>query len=224
MYERPLHVLLIHGDEKRFLQETENFYAFLSQEVGIPRDLITNVPSVSNQHQTIDRIESFFLKLPRFRPVNIVVVYNGHGLQGQFLSNDVPIFYERFTIYFDVKGDFIFVNNCCYSGSCIDAFLNDGLLPDKGLVIAASRHDQKSYDDVLLEALKRAYRAGREYKPKQLGRSYVVIKKQKSKTKSSIGQRKVDYDDNLWVERIRDERQNPVRCGKSLDHLLFTNQ
>jgi len=223
MYEHPLHVLLIHGNEKRFWLETANFYAFLSQEVGIPKDLITNVPFVSNQHQTIDTIESFFLKLPKFRTVDIAVVYSGHGLSGEFLPNEIPFTYEAFAVYFDVKGDFIFVNNCCYSGSCIDTFLNESLLPDKGLVIASSRHNQKSYDNKFLEALKRAYRNGREYKPKQLGRRYV-IEKRKSKTKSSIDQQKWDYYNNLWVEIIRDERQNPVRCGKSLDHLLFTNQ
>ena len=192
MYERPLHVLLIHDDEKQFWKDTENFYAFLSQEVGIPQDLITSVPFFSNQHRTIEIIESFFLKLPKFRTVDIVVVYNGHGFQGEFLPNGIPIIYERFAVYFDIKGDFIFVNNCCYSGSCIDTFLNDGLLPDKGLVIASSRYNQKSYDS-FLEALKRAYRAGREYKPRQLG-------------------------------RVKGKIQNPVRCGKSLDHLLFAKQ
>lgn len=222
MSEIPVYVLLMHGDLHP--RGILTFNQFLRNGVGIPRDRIY----LMNRREDPEReIMKFLGLLPQSQRANVVVCSDAHGEPGVFTLNGRDIQYPRFATYFDINGDLIFLNNACFSGSCIDAFIESGLLPDRSMVIASSRHNEETYSFRLFNQLIAAYSRQQEYKPRRLGHLMRVRPSQTGKPrKIKIGHRAASLID---AEEIRttdydDRRQHPIKEGKSLDYLLFARQ
>src|SRR3989344_853523 len=215
MLKVPTYVLLMYGNV--YPWGVLGFNKFLREEVGIPNQRIN---LMRHWEEPERQIMEFLGSLPRSQKANLLVVCDAHGGPGDFSLNGRDISYQKFASYFDINGDLIFLNNTCFSGSCIEAFSEAGLLPSRSMVISSSQHDEASYRSRLLDELIKSYSKRLEYKPRQLGYLYRVTGQKK---KIRVGKRAARYisADELKTEEYEDERQHPVKEGKSLDHLLF---
>ena len=219
MNDAPLYTLLMYGNVYPWGVLT--FNKFLREVVEIPYQRIHLVHKFDEPEQAIIK---FLSSLPRFQSTNVLVACDAHGDPGEFTLNGRNISYRRLASYFDIPGDLIFLNNACFSGSCIDAFLEAGLLPDKSMVITSSQHDEASYRYRLFDELIKYYSQRREYKPRRIGHLYRINKSTiEARKKVRIGHRaaRLIGTDELMNEDYEDKRQQPVKIGKSLDHLLF---
>ena len=233
--ERQLHGLLISGEERRFVDETLDFQRYLISKVGLNSNNVRLILcTYMGNDYIVEESQLFFERLPRNGTIcDVVLLYNGHGGKGTFFPNDSSLSYEEWARVINNNGDFIFLNNSCYAGSSIPAFLHLGLLPKKGLVIAASRRNELGYDAQFLDALIESYRNRQPFRRKIICRESFVegLFTYNPNAKNSVVKRKSDgrvfeYLLNPWrfypySKPILDDIQHPVRRGKMLDHLLF---
>ena len=219
MPEVPMYVLLMYGGVRPggILQ----FNKFLKQEGGMPNRMIY---LVSHWEEPEHEIMKFLRMVYEAQAANVLTVYDGHGEDGIFFPNGREFTYQRFASFFDIKGDLIFINNACFSGSCVDAFSEAGLLPDRSMVLASSRPTETTYRSRFLNELIKSYQLGKHYNPRQIGRVYKLIQsngRRKRKMRISIREFNSTDPEKINEDNYEDQRQHPIKVGKSLDHLLF---
>lgn len=227
MEERQTHALLLSGNELRFIHSATTFYQFLLNEVEVPRERVRLVPYHESTNYDVDEIGNFFQKLPKEKTVDVVIFYNGHGLEGRFLPNGNELGYRDFGRFVTNSGDFILLNDSCYSGSCILPFTDIGLLPDRGMVLASSAPDKKSNYNVFTQRMMDTYRKRRPFTKRVMGEFvYVIDELQKPNLViDESGQKKLVFPHHSTLDRTAlGSIQHPVRAGKSLDQLLYPKQ
>ena len=236
MRERPIYVLLIPGYDWSHHKNIHHLYEFLNEIPRIPFHRIHNIANEDNRITAVESIEKFFMSLPRATTVDVAVMYIGHGNYGIFSPNGITLGYNKFVRYFgDLSGDFIFVNDSCHSGSCMQFFNREGLLPDRGQVIASARESEKSYSDHFYRSFLSSLINRKRYKKRVVGRyvrsgSYEAEKWYTKNQASPIPRRKnkptVNLDTSQLVIKpqtdwVLIEQSHPRVMGKPLEHLLF---
>ncbi len=234
MVGKELHALLIAGDESRFANGLAKFRRFLFDDVGLnPHNERTILCTYMGNDYLLEETRLFFDRLPKGSVYNVVILYHGHGGKGRFFPNDSSLSYEEWGRLVSSNGNFIYINDSCYSGSAIDSFERIGLLPEKGMVIASSRSHELSYGNVFLSHLIENYQNRRTFRRRVIGNGtsegYFTVKPSRRKLETKLVEGKsitFEYIPETW-HYIRYKRpkilkpQHPVRSGKSLDHLLF---
>jgi hypothetical protein len=74
MFVRPIHALLIPGNEERHHDQIGVLEHYLTESVGVPERNV-RVVEYADQNKTLQQIASFFKDLPWLRPVDLVVAY-----------------------------------------------------------------------------------------------------------------------------------------------------
>ena len=231
MEQRQTYALLISGDELRFIHSISTFQQFLLNEVGIPRDRIRLVSYHESKNYAIDEIGDFFRTLPKDMLADVVIVYNGHGLEGKFFPNGQELRYKDFgrliAKLIPNTADYIFLNDSCYSGSCVPPFADVGLLPRRGMILASNSADKKSDYDVFVQRVMDTYRKRRPFTKRVVGMLVIemgeFMKPHLIVDKS--GQENIVFPYHPTSDRmVLGSIQHPVRAGKSLDHLLFSKR
>lgn len=241
MNQRDTHALLISGDEPRFFGDVLKFQRFLLEELNFDPNQVRIIFCTTGR-QLMEQTGSFFENLRDEQPHNVVMLYAGHGGPEGFFQNRFQLAYEEWGRLITHDGDFVFINDSCYSGSSIDAFVRLGLLPQKELVIASSRADEKSYGGIFLEDLIQSYRNNQPFKRTELGPKIngKIVLIPPPEERRTINQLIYDFVMRLrGIEVIRvnsleyEERyvqfekpkmdviQHPQRYGKDLDYILF---
>ncbi|MEK6946514.1 MAG: hypothetical protein AABX32_02810 [Nanoarchaeota archaeon] len=236
MFARPVYALLISGNESPHYQATERMAKFVRDRVGIPQQRIKVVPASGREGSLAD-IKSFFDNLPKFRSLDVVVIYQGHGLPDYFFPNGQIYAYEDFAKLFRGGDRFLFINAACYSGSCVTPFERAGLIPNHGQIITASRQVEKAYGDILINSLTPSLIKGKPYQRKVIGR-WVETDVIEFNPKVEIARREMRdgreieiINDGRWImapnpKRTKKEltgKSHPVIAGMSLEDLLFVN-
>jgi|SRR3989338_20700 len=237
MNERQLHALLLSGDELMFLEGSTTLRDYLMDDVGIPRDRVNYVPFSQNLRFVAKEVGGFFDRLPKDAKIDVFIGYSGHGDPGVFYPNGQRLSYEDFARLINNNGRFIFLNDSCYSGSSVAAFTNMGLLPERGMLLAASGDNERAHDYLFTEAVIESFRNRRPFRKKTITETLEGSEEQ------------ITYDPNqkdirLWVvsdgreiqvelpanrfgsipnedQRKPSHIQRPVRTGISLDRLLY---
>ena len=235
--------LILVGNEKRHLEYAVIFKDYLTTEVGLDSSSIEIVLCASKSRRGVLRTTRRFFK--RLQPEeNAIVTYFGHGGSGYLTPGCRPAFfapidldcsnisYDDFARQFVHAGDFFFINESCHSQSAIPAFARLGLLPDRGLIIAAAPEDRTANGGELLEVLLQAYRK-KEIFSERHNRFWVNC------YIGNFGTIRFRDENGNWCIKIDDltdeekaiANQYPkfvyepvIRCGKTLDHLLFPRE
>ncbi len=202
------YALLIAGDEERFAADINGIKEFLVDEALFDQTRINLF--YGSHHNIKTEIESFFNKI---KGQKVVIVYSGHGNKGKIYPTKIPLQYEELGKLISSVGQFIFINDTCYSGSCIPIF-TPSLLPEKGLVITSCQEDEKtnlpeSMNSLFLENIISSYRKKQPFKPILQPKWPVHV---------------LDFSTSTSYEMVEtpiEKLQHPQRCGLSLDHLLF---
>ena len=224
MFSSPTSALILRGSEYSHRESAIDYFRFLTQEVGIPHDGVNYEINGQSASETKQLIRNFFGSLPSWRFSNAVVVYVGHGFRGVFHPYGHKMSYEEFASMFKFRGDFIFINESCYSGSCVGEFQFQRLLPDKGLVITSSAEDENSHTAVFKESLFERFRSGSSYGVDMIAQQVEVADFSKPEQIKSMSKRQRELIEWSALEGKPqfEVLQHPVRTGKDLEHLLFT--
>src|SRR3989338_3108738 len=206
-------VVLISGDEPLYYRETADFERYLLSEGAVPKGRILHMYGTHTENgEILDRSYDFLrLKHRGNAHSHVVVVYNGHGDVDGIHPDGSWLSYEDVADFFyDLGFDFLFINNCCSSGSAIEYFKRKALLPRYGSVLAASQHDENIPGASFLYALQASYKQQKPFRKNTLWLS--------SHTPSAsqlTAQRRLDDGQAVFTV------QHPRRSGRSLDHLLY---
>ncbi len=206
-------VVLISGDEALYYQETADFKRYLLTEVAIPSRRILHMAGTTHENgEIIDRAYDFFrLKQRRETNPHIVMLYNGHGDVDGIHPDGSWLSYEDVTdLFYDLGYHFLFINNCCSSGSAINYFKKRALLPRYGSVLAAANHDENIPDATFLYELQASYRQQKPFR-----KSTLWLPSPSSPWIQPTAQRHVDEEPAVLLV------QHPRRSGLCLDHLLY---
>lgn len=232
MKERQLHALLISGEERRFIEATLEFQKFLVKDVGLDtKDIRVIMCTYMGNDYIMEESQLFFERLPRDGTISdVVLLYNGHGGKGHFFPNDSSLTYEQWAKLIANNGDFIFINNSCYSGSAEEPLTRLGLLPEKGLLLASSNKNEVSYGYNFLELLIKCYRDNKAFRRKEIAdeeiTSIAIATFPKGKNRYTEGYlATIGYKESPF-KRLKNPiliggKQHPVISGKNLDYLLF---
>ena len=205
MVMRNTSALLIAGDEARFVEEVDYIRRYLLNKVGFDHKKTWTCNHSTNE-SVLKTIERFVQEVNATeKPQDAVVVYSGHGLQGSFCPHpENPIPYQNLARFLkEITGRTIFINDSCYSGSCITAFRDFGILPEAGLVITSSNDGEESWSNFFHYMLTGFFKERLPYQPTEI--PFSLTDPLQSSDVASSG---LVY-------------QHPQRCGLSLDHLLF---
>ena len=247
------YALLISGEELRHIDGVAKFKIFLLNELNFSPE---NIEVVIGQEERLifGRTLRFFERVKdENSQSDVVLLYNGHGGRGTFFPHSASSSYSGWGRLIDHEGDFIFINDSCYSGSSIDSFKEIGLLPHKGMLQTSASRDEWSYGSVnFLDKLVESYLTNQSFRRKKIGENeYVELTKIKIKF-SRPPKGTILSDDDIVVghsdgkkvfdpriskygfhgsgfhhrykkPRIEGKIQHPQRAGKTLDHLLFKN-
>src|SRR3989344_4158765 len=140
-------VLLLAGNEHRFLEPLDMFERYVRKECKIPKKQVTAARGAYLENQRVlDAIWDEAVRA-RNRKTAFVFVYFGHGYKRGFSPHGGEIDYKDVAqVIIDVP--FLFVNATCYSGKSIRVFDSVGLLR-QGSVIADARHNQETDGGVI---------------------------------------------------------------------------
>ena len=141
MGQRRLYALLLSGQRYDHTDNVLSLQNYLIQEVSLSPSRIRLVSNSSDPIFVLKEIKDFFQNLPKEAISDVLIAYSGLGGRGKFAPNGHVIDYEDLGRQITNNGDFIFLNDCCYSGSSIDIFIELGLLPNLGMVLASSKKD-----------------------------------------------------------------------------------
>lgn len=235
MPQRDIPTLLISGDESRFGDSVLKFQNFLVDEANFNPDIIRIIfcTYLGNRY-IVEETQMFFDKLKRQgNNGNVVSAYFGHGGKGGFWPSDVSLTYQEWGRLINNDGDFIFINESCYSGSSIPALRQIGLLPKKALVIASSQENEYSYGDLFSDDLIESYRNRQPFRKRKIvvssidgevrvnpNAEMVIIKRESDGIYKKILNPRYIY--GVTYRMPKDHTvQHPKRAGKTLDYLLF---
>ena len=168
-----LYVLLIAGNERRFLDDVLEFNRYLTKEVGLPQDRISTITNNRIGRQYFyPQVESFFKSLTIDDSFNdVVILYRGHGNMSSMLPNIYLIIrYDHFAGYITNNGNFIFINGSCCAVGAIPVFQQLGLLLHKGMILASSQRTEESNSELFMNSLYRHLRQRREFQSNKLER------------------------------------------------------
>lgn len=201
---RNTYALLIAGDENRFVESIDRIRSYLLNEVGFDHKKTWTCNHSTNE-SALKTIGRFVQEINATENQDAVVVYSGHGLRGSFCPHpENPISYQHLARTFkEMTGRIIFINDSCYSGSCIPAFKDFGIIPEAGLVITSSNDNEESWSNFFHYRLIGSFKERLPFKPTEI--SYNVNNPLLSKG--------VVFHPEIY--------QHPQRCGLNLDHLLF---
>lgn len=237
---RNVRAVLLAGNEPRFLESAKRFQNYLVDEARLPRSRVRVIPCAYKTSHEIDCALAREAGKARKEKATLVVAYDGHGEKEGMRPNGSTIPYSLLAEM--LKGiEFIFINVACFAGSAVKAFEDAGLLPKKGLLIAASEAGKETrVGEQFLDDLMRSLRSGRSYRKRTVRRlvhSQVMVRP--DNTNASCEEEVVGNDGKAMIVcsipdllvktkivTFRKPRQGPVearpvRCGKQLDHLLF---
>ncbi|MEK6983756.1 MAG: hypothetical protein AABX33_04240 [Nanoarchaeota archaeon] len=244
---RDTYALLIGANEPRFADATAKFRIFLLNELGYNPNRISMILGSEDEY-ILGKTALFFERLKReSQNGNAVILYCGHGGQGTFYPHGRSLSYRDWARFIDHEGNFVFINESCYSGSAIDSFREIGLLPDRGLVITSCARNEKSHGTTcFLDKLIECYLDGEVFRRKKIGEhEYNIVitlsfitppKGEKLFGEETVvrhsGNRKVidprlsrygyvGTQRSLQKPRIKGKIQHPQRAGKTLDYILF---
>jgi len=226
----PIQVLLLVGNERRFLDTMKLFEKYVLNEVRVPKE---NVHRLLCAYLTTNKLlQKISGVVERAKQENstVVLYYYGHGFKGGFSPTGDSIDYNLLAKML-VGVQFLFINASCHAGSAIRTMKHSRLLPRHGSVIAITPADTRTDkgESFLCDILD----SFRRRKPflKRVVRMMIT------------GKEILDFSDHVestddGIERIdsldwkttkityRRPRPGPVmytplRSGKQLDHLLY---
>ncbi|MBI2558056.1 hypothetical protein HYW20_01930 [Candidatus Woesearchaeota archaeon] len=228
MVMRETYALLISGNGQHFTDDIKNFQLFLLDELDFNPKKVRLLLGSNGNNYIFEQTESFFKDVKSDGTHDVVIAHRGHGGIGNFSPVDEVAFsrtreaisYEEFGKLISHHGDFVFINDCCYSGSVIKPFKKIDLLPKNGLVLASARPDEYSLGGNYQNQLVEAFRIRREYRRRKpiegegdLEYMRPIVDPTCKKGEYVVGYRKVSKTIKIV--------QHPMRSGKTLDHLLF---
>ena len=128
--------------------------------------------------------------------------------------------------------DFIFINNSCYSGSVVEAFRKQGLIPKHGLVLTSASAWEKSANRILRRLLP-TWRSRKKFLKRNnwkviSGKMVVKFSNDLLET-TEDGIEVISSIDPYALQEFMFKKPRLTsanastfqRCGKSLDYLLF---
>lgn len=227
--ERRTFALLIAGHEpiaryeQQFIEQTLEWRDYLIDEADFDPARVRVYCNPFWNIEVLDHTDDFFDYVRAEDPgQDVVVMYNGHGLEGRFCpsSGNSPIRYEELAVRINHPGRTLFVNDTCHSGSAIPIFRKHGLIP-RGSVLASSKGNEKSYSSVYARTLLDAFRRHKPYRRQKI--EFETVKLVGVYENSKV--KKFRPTTKLIGKRLIEERtkliQHPRRMGTCLDHLLF---
>ena len=234
----------------RFDEEIIRYYHYMVYETKFDPSRVRLISArYSERDSILEELNKFFENVKVVDPEgDIILIYTGHGNVGR-ISPELAIrivdprcdggeiYKPRKGITYKELGDlikqhegrFLFINDCCYSSTAIDIFKELKLLPERGLVIASSQNDELAY--TFYDKLLRCYRKNKPFRRRKIGteetspipvvKFYRKYKRSKKIISDVIDH--IDYRSRVVKSKfkINGEIQHPVRCGISLDYLLF---
>ncbi len=234
--------LIIVGNELRYLDSCGHARDYLVDEAKFHPENITALLGAYATNEQIRTTLGNVVSSAGSQP--LVVIYVGHGLDGEMYPNGSNgLAYDDFSKPFiGLRGDFIFVNACCYSGSAISSFKERKLLPRKGSVIASVRSDEESYGEHFLPWLFDSFRKGRPFRKIknrellkldtgyaslthsgdffQFKEECAILSDGTSLVTRSYGNTPI-AEELLLAGTLIYDGTHSTRCGKNLDYLLF---
>ncbi|MBS3139235.1 hypothetical protein J4207_06035 [Candidatus Woesearchaeota archaeon] len=208
------HVMLIVGNEQKFLAGIKQFESYVRHELKLGKRVTRMLAAYRKSQEILDEIWDAAEKARRGRSP-FVLVYHGHGYPNCFSPNGDDIGYEKLgQVLTDTT--FLFIDDSCYSGSCIDVFTEQKLLPDFGSVIAAAKSDEETAGgDKFLNDVVDSFRSKKPFMKKK-GRQIA------GKLGHTQGPRNADSFEIAKTAEPRGQIvYESVRYGKALDYLLF---
>jgi|SRR3989344_7048646 len=228
---RNTYALLIAGDEERHVNASIQFRNYLTNEAKFKLDRIWAFVD-GETYYVLDKVR-YFLEEAKAKNPNkpVVIAYNGHGVEGGITPSTLG--QNSFISYEDLgsqlchhDGGILFINNCCFLGSCIPVFRDMGILPKRGSVITSAGRKQESYGEHFQNTVQEFLLQKKSYQ----NRKIVVKPRLRYKTGIEFHKQKFNPVTGKWENtgKVRyDYRtapaitQHPQRCGLDLDHLLF---
>lgn len=219
--KRDTHVLIMCGQEYRFLEATQWFEDHFRDNVKIPEEKVSVIRCAYRDHNsTVQHMHDFLVKPSQAEPTNIVLAYIGHGNVGRMSPNaENPIYYEELACMLgEHNGHFVFINGSCYSGSSIDIIVAQGL-HKKGLILTSVPNDESVAGNSFEQHVLEAYQNGAPFYPTaDMGTPLITIEPLKEKRIEREGKIPLiilDFGSELEMVGI------PQRKGKRLDYLLY---
>ena len=237
------YVLLMVGNERRFLDETKLFYDYIVQETNVPSSNVELfLGAYKTKAETLTAVERTFEKAEKKKGAKVVLFYNGHGHEEFFGVNGENIYYEELVDAIDPNVNFLFINFSCHAGGAIPIFKRKGLLPRIGSVVAATQTAQEyGAGNLFLTDLIDHYRQRKPYLRRKVGSQKIEGKNILNFREGEEPEQKISKNGRLLREIITDlswsERRvkfrrpkaggsifKPQRYGKCLDYLLFAKE
>ncbi len=223
---------ILVGNEVGFLNDMIEFSDYLTNEVKTSQINIIRGAFLTN-NQILENLNNISEEAKEKR-LPVVLFYTGHGDRNVFSPNRSTIPYQELGVRLQ-GSEFFFINSSCYSGTSIEALKEMKLLPKKGSVIALSPSDKTTINgDLFLSDLIDSYRKRKPFLKRKrrflpYGYSEVTFPLDHSyeSKKDESGNETVIIDKIIkpTIRYIKPEESEvlyePVRCGKSLDHLLY---
>src|SRR3989344_4301959 len=221
--------LLVNGD----LSIRFNYVEAFLYGLKLRDQLRTQIEHTS----VLEQVDDFFRDLRRKTSRQpAVLIYSEHGDKGSFspgysdLMNEnqgknASLSYKDLAQACSYPGGFLFINDCCFSGSVIPIFEEQGILPEQAGVITSANSNEISHGNIFQQALLSSL--GRRFLDREIIGNKKVIGKINLRPLPSLSDDLIT-DFELLEEFVKFEKpliqgpiQHPQRCGLDLGHLLF---
>ncbi len=209
---------LLGGNELRFTEQTLEWKDYLINEADFDPARVRVYCNPFWNIEVLDQTDDFFDYVRAEDPQqDVVVMYNGHGLEGSFCptSGNYPIAYEELAVRINHPGRTLFINETCHAGSAIPIFRRHGLIP-KGSVLASCKGNEKSYGTAYFRTLLDSLTNHEPYRRSKVESEVVETVGVNEDPKD----KKFRPTTKLIEKRIK-HVQHPRRMGACLDYLLF---
>ena len=212
------HALLISGDESRFIEEVNGFQDYLIDEAGFDPSKIRIIMCTYAGNGYITEETRGFLE--KAKDWDAVIIYNGHGGRGSLTPNRTSLTYKEWSdAAIDFPSRIFFINNSCFSGSCMDD-LDAGAFR-RGLTLTSSDEEEPSYGDVFLQEMISEYRKMKPFKMHNIGGHYVLgkimLENPDNPESLRFNETYIPFEYPLAIGNV----QHPKRRGIVMDHILY---
>ncbi len=176
------HVLIIQGDENRYLETCAEFQQFLIDDLGfnpenmvdfasltegINVDITGTVRDVRDATLPILRATASNIAQKAGRFSNLVIYHNGHGVDGSFLFIEAEVPYRDWAKpLLGNVGNIAVVNDASEASSMHRAIVDTGISQKRLMVLSACDIGEQGYGNLFSKEVMEAYRNGRPYTPK----------------------------------------------------------
>lgn len=158
-------VIIISGDEERFHNESAYCAKFCKEELHI-RSIKSIIFGAASEEDALDILDKAMFNGDTSQP--LLLIYNGHGEKGCWYYGKDKRFQYKALCYLvrKYKSSILIINNCCYSFSLAETFIQERVPDDRVGVIASSGANEVSYTGILCPDIFKSWKAGIPYRIK----------------------------------------------------------